>query len=79
MKKNKKKELVFYATLTKDKGRKVLIIRALVYGEEEIRKIVEQIIQNGKYEVKGVLIFRDPFSAILKLAKEGIIKLPKKI
>jgi len=67
-------KLIFYASIIIHNGKPALMIRKIFTQREDIEEIVGRILKEGKYEFRGVLIFRNTLLAIRALKEVGLIK-----
>jgi len=65
---------IFYASVINHNGYPAIQIRKIVSDKKIITKIAKKILEEGVYEVNGVLIFRNPIIAIKNLKNLGLIE-----
>lgn len=65
--------IVFSGSIVFQNGRYALMLRAFVYEKSKISKIISDIIKKKEYKFNGILIFRNPAMAILRLKELGLI------
>lgn len=54
-------------------GSPVLIIRTTICNREDMRQIIEDILRDGKKEIRAIVSFRDPLIAKVRLKEIGIL------
>ena len=64
---------IFYASIVEHGDKKTLLLRKFISNPEDVENIAKSILENGYYEFKGVLIFRNPIVSIQRMIEMGML------
>lgn len=64
---------IFYASPIVHNGYPALMIRKIISDRAVISQLARQILEQGTYNINGVLIFRNPIIAVNHLRELGLV------